>query len=236
MAEIFSIPIIYREGNYGLKDFTEDFEDSIDFDYDSQYQILEYDVPIGEDNRSVRLYQIPERELLETVNASYDKAGHLQKITAHLNRLHDKESLLYIRYEDVEDAKRKIKDFAIRDADDIADRICAYTDVVARLFVEYFWDGEALDFHALLGTPEQKEALEKKYPNSDTIADSPGDYPSDFIYGDNETLSVMLYCADSDEFCFVQYAFDTMSERMRDRTVDRLNKSDDFKFISMEYD
>lgn len=236
MAELFKIPIVYREGNYDLKDFTEHFEDSIDFDYDSQYQILEYDVPVGEDSRPVRLYQIPERELLETVNASYDKAGHLQKITAHLNRLHDKESLLYIRYEDMEDAKRKIKDFAIRDADDIADRICACTDVIARLFVEYFWDGEALDFHALLGTPEQKETLEKKYPNSDTIADSSGDYPSDFIYGDNETLSVMLYCADSDEFCFVQYAFDIMSERVRERTVDRLNKSDDFKFISMEYD
>ena len=88
----------------------------------------------------------------------------------------------------------------------------------------------------MLGTPEQKESLEKEYPQYDDIGDNSGDYSSDLIFGDNHTFKIMLSCAEYEEFDFFQYAVDIMTERVREKTVDRLQKSDDFKFISMQYD
>ncbi|MDE7204533.1 MAG: hypothetical protein K2O91_22140 [Lachnospiraceae bacterium] len=235
MVTSFMIPLLYKEGTYRLKDFHEDFGDSIDFDYDAQYQIFTYMVPVGEDCRHrIRLYQIPEETMTETLKAYYDENGQLQKITAWL---YEKESLLYIHYADLEDARQKIKCFAVSNADAIAELVCANcTDVVARLFIEYFWDGEAIDFHALSGTPEQKEALEREYPEYDDIGDNSGDYFSDRIYGDNHTFGIMLCCAEYEQFDFFQYAVDIMTERVREKTVDRLQKTDDFKFIALQYD
>ena len=82
--------------------------------------MLEYDIPVGKEQRKMTLYSVPEGELVRTLRAFYGKDGTLLKITAVLN---GRETLLYIRYENEEDAKKKIRIFAIRNANAIIEQI-----------------------------------------------------------------------------------------------------------------
>ena len=84
MPELHSIPLTYKEGVYSVVDFSQDIsgDDAISFDYDAQYQILTYDIPVGKDWREMTLYSVPEEELVGTLRAFYGKDGMLQKITA----------------------------------------------------------------------------------------------------------------------------------------------------------
>lgn len=157
----------------------------------------------------MNLYHIPKDELLETMRASYNENHQLHKITATIKQ---KETLLYIHYTDDENARQEIKEFAIQNADYIVEKICTCTDKVARLFLEYFYDGQAVDFHAKIATKEQIEALNKAYDK-----DNPGDYPSDMIFGDTELLKVMILCTDNDKYLHFQYAVDIMAERIQEK-------------------
>ena len=47
---------------------------------------------------------------------------------------------------------------------------------------------------------------------------------------------VMVLCANNYEMDFFQYAVDIMIERIGEKAPDRLNKTDDFKYICEEYD
>ena len=111
MSELHSIPLTYKEGVYNVFDFYQDAdgEDAIFFDYDTQYQMLTYDIPVGQDWREMTLYSVPEKDIFRTLRACYGEDGGLQKITAVLN---GRETLLYLRYEDGEDARKKIRRFA----------------------------------------------------------------------------------------------------------------------------
>lgn len=144
MLELRNIPLTYKEGVYSVVDFGQDIEgdNSVSFDYDAQYQMLDYDIPVGKEQRKMTLYSVPEGELIRTLRAVYGKDGTLQKITAVLK---GRETLLYIRYESVEDAKEKIRRFAIRNADTIIEQIQQCKDVVARLFIDYYCDGDNMD-------------------------------------------------------------------------------------------
>ena len=93
-----------------------------------------------------------------------------------------------------------------------------------------------LDFHAKIGTKEQKDAVMAKYPDSPYVADNPGDYPSDMVYGDNETLKIMVLCADRDEMDFWKFATDIMEKRIEEKAVAKLDKAEDFEFLATEYD
>lgn len=46
MPELYNIPLTYREGTYRVIDFSKDIDRDgvISFDYDTQYQMLEYDI------------------------------------------------------------------------------------------------------------------------------------------------------------------------------------------------
>lgn len=233
MSELCNIPVNYKEGVYHISDFNGTDEDAILFDHDEYGNILTYSVPVEDDYREIVLYGMPKDDLRATLSAFYDGNGLLQKITAVIN---DADTLLYIHYADLEAAKQEIKNFAIKNADSIIEKISTCTDVVARLFVEYFNDGESMDFHAKLGTAVQKDALEKKYLDSDTIADSCGDYSSDIIAGNNDTLKIMVSCAGGGDVDFFQFAVDIMAGHIREKAVEKLHKTDDFKFLCDEYD
>ena len=137
MPELRSIPLTYKEGVYSIVDFRKDIngDDAISFDYDAQYQMLAYTIPVGKDRREMTLYSVPEGELVRTLRAFYGRDGMLQKITAMLK---GRETLLYIRYENEEDAKERIQRFAIRNANAIIEQIQQCTDVMARLFIDYY--------------------------------------------------------------------------------------------------
>lgn len=232
MPELRSIPLVYKEGVYGVNDFGEDIDDdnAIFFDYDTQYQMLTYDIPV--EGREMNLYSVPKEDLIRTLHAVYDKDGILQNITATLD---GRETLLYIRYEDKEHAKREIRDFAIRNADAIVEQIRQCTEVVARLFIEYYADSENMDYHAKIGTAAQREMLRQKYRDEDSC-DNAGNYPAENIEGDNSMLITMVRCAEGYPPETFQYAVEIMSKHIEEHALAALDKTEDFKFICAEYD
>lgn len=232
METIYNIPIRYKEGIYSFNELNEDEEDVIQLNYSDYGDIVTYEVPNIEYGE-VRLYGIEKDVLDLTLKADYDENGHLKKIT--INR-EGNEELIYIYYENMEDAKKEIERFAYENVNSILDKISMCKEAVSRLFVEYFNDGECMDFHAKIGTEAQKMALEREYPEDDYISDSCGDYSSEILYGDNDRLQVMVLCADNDEFDYFQYAVDIMTKLMEEKAPQLLNKADDFKFLCMEYD
>ena len=96
MLELRDFPLTYKEGVYSVADFSQDIEgdNAVFFDYDAQYQMLDYDIPVGQEWRKMTLYSVPEGELVRTLRAVYGKDGTLQKITAVIK---GRETLLYIR-------------------------------------------------------------------------------------------------------------------------------------------
>ena len=234
MPELRNIPLTYKEGVHSVVAFSKDINgnDVISFDYDAQYQMLTYDIPVGKDGREMTLYSVPEEELVGTLRAFYGKDGMLQKITAMRK---GRETLLYIRYENVEHAKQEIRSFAVRNADAIVEQIRQCTDVVARLFIDYYCDGDNMDYHAVIGAAEQMEAVRQKYRDEDAC-DNSGNYPSEYIEGDNRMLITMVRCAQGHPSENFQYAVEIMSEHIEKHALAALRKTEDFKFICAEYD
>jgi hypothetical protein len=234
MLELRNIPLTYKKGVYSIADFGQDIEgdNSVSFDYDAQYQILDYDIPVGKEQRKMTLYSVPEEELVRTLRAVYGKDGILQKITAVLK---GRETLLYIRYESEEDAKEKIRRFAIRNADTIIEQIQQCIDVVARLFIDYYCDGDNMDYHAVIGTAAQMETVKQNGHYKDSC-DYSGNYSSENIEGDNRMLITIVRCAEGHPSENFQYAVEIMSKHIEKYALAALCKTEDFKFICAEYD
>ena len=234
MSELHSIPLIYKAGAYSLASFSRDIDDddAVSFDYDGQYQMLTYDIPVGEDWRGMTLYNVPEDDLIRTLRAVYGKDGALQNITAILG---GHETLLYIRYENKEHARQEIRSFAVRNADAIIEQIRQCTDVVARLFIEYYCDSDNMDYHAVIGTADQMEAIWQKYRDEDSC-DCAGNYPSENIEGDNKRLITMVRCAPGHPGENFQYAVEIMSKHIEEHALSAINRTADFKYICAEYD
>ena len=57
------------------------------------------------ENKTFTLWGISKEELEESFTVFYDRTNRLKRITANVK---DKEALLYIRYDDIEDAKQEI--------------------------------------------------------------------------------------------------------------------------------
>ena len=234
MLELRNIPLTYKKGVYSIADFGQDIEgdNSVSFDYDAQYQMLDYDIPVGKEQRKMTLYSVPEEELVRTLRAVYGKDGTLQKITAVLK---GRETLLYIRYESEEDAKEKIRRFAIRNADAIIEQIQQCIDVVARLFIDYYCDGDNMDYHAVIGTAAQMETVKQNGHYKDSC-DYSGNYSSENIEGDNRMLITIVRCAEGHPSENFQYAVEIMSKHIEKYALAALCKTEDFKFICAEYD
>ena len=234
MLELRDFPLTYKEGVYSVADFSQDIEgdNAVFFDYDAQYQMLDYNIPVGQEWRKMTLYSVPEGELVRTLRAVYGKDGILQKITAVLK---GRETLLYIRYESEEDAKEKIRRFAIRNADTIIEQIQQCIDVVARLFIDYYCDGDNMDYHAVIGTASQMETVRQK-GHYDDSCDYSGNYSSENIEGDNRMLITMVRCAEGHPSENFRYAVEIMSKHIEKYALAALSKTEDFKFICAEYD
>ena len=233
MPELHNIPLTYKEGVYSV-DFSKDIngDDAISFDYDAQYQMLTYDIPVGKDRREMTLYSAPEGDLFQTLHAFYGRNGMLQKITAVLK---SRETLLYIRYENEEDAREKIRRFAVRNANAIIEQIQQCTDIVSRLFIDYYCDSDNMDYHAVIGTTAQMKAVRQKYHDEDAC-DHSGNYPSEYIEGDNEMLITMVRCAEGHPSENFRYAEEIMSRHIEKYALAALRKTEDFKYICAEYD
>ncbi len=234
MSELHNIPLIYKAGVYSIADFSKniDSDNAISLDYDAQYQMLTYDIPVGNDWRGMTLYNVPKDDLIRMLRAVYGKDGVLQNITAILG---GHETLLYIRYENEEHARQEIRRFAIQNADAIIEQIRQCTDVVARLFIEYYCDSDNMDYHAVIGTADQMETIRQKGHYKDSC-DYAGNYPSENLAGDNAMLIVMVRCAAGHPCENFRYSVEIMSKHIEEHALPAINKTEDFKYICAEYD
>lgn len=234
MPQLRNIPLTYKEGVYSVVDFSKDIDEdnAISFDYDTQYQILTYDIPVGKGKREMTLYSVPEDELIRTLRAVYGKDETLQNVTVSLN---GHETFLYIHYENEEHAKQEIWKFAIRNADAIVEQIQQCTDIVARLFIDYYCDGDNMDYHAVIGTAAQMETVKQNGHYKDSC-DYSGNYSSENIEGDNRMLITIVRCAEGHPSENFQYAVEIMSKHIEKYALAALCKTEDFKFICAEYD
>ena len=226
MSELYRIPLEHASGEYAVN--TLDITDApmLELSYEEYGDIVMYDVPYLEYN-TVRLYAIPKAALDATLTASYSESGRLKRVTAVIG---GKETLIYIGYESASEAVSEISAFAKANAERILTQISDCKEKVARLFIEYFNDGEYMDYHVKLGTNEEKISLPRD------CVDSCGDYRSENIKGDNDALKVMISCADNDEYDYFELAVDIMTGLIREKSLPMLNMTKDFKLICAEYD
>ena len=240
MQDKYYIPLAFQKGEYGLSDLKNAGGEMLEIGYTDGPGIIEYSIP-GSYHRP-RIYGIPHYVLENSIKANYSDDGKLKTIT--VNNSKNENLLVYIRYDSEEEAKQEIRNFAIENARIITEQLVQSREKAARLFTEYYYDGEIMDYHAYIGTEEQKQKIKQKYPDDDSVVDNGGDYIiysedyTNLIYGDNNKLGTMVVCADTDssETNFPDYAANIMNEYIRENAVDKLDKTDDFKFITGWYD
>ena len=181
----------------------------------------------------VRLYHVPV-EALKTLKSNYSAHGFLKSVEI---TFHGVTHLVYIHYQNEEEPKTQIFSFAKYQGECFAERICALDSKLARLFTEYFYDGNSVDFSVRTGTPEELEQLSGCSGAECAAIDNSFEYPvAQRISCDNETFRILLLCAPEtlreDLFGFAVFL---MNERIQE-IIPHLNKTDDFRFISTAYD
>lgn len=92
------------------------------------------------------------------------------------------------------------------------------------------------DYNKYIESKGEKYRKRRAYP----VADFSGNYrnyPNDSITPDIETLRIMLMCTNP-EFVNELYGFAryVMTERIKNNVLDKIDKTEDFKFLDAEYD
>lgn len=229
MKENYKFPLNYKEGTYTAEEITDFSGEVIDIEYMGcdifHYRVPKYD---GE----VRVYEVKENHVFM---ATYDSDGVIKYIELKREK---RTELVYINFKDNEHAKENIWQYSCFWGDKLSERILEHKEKISRLFIEHFYDGQAVDFAARTGTPEDMKNIFARYGDGNDAVDNSGDYPfENRIEADNDTLGKMLSCTE-DNFCVELYYFAVyvMTERIKNNVLDKLNKTDDFKFLDVEYD
>ncbi|MDE6781843.1 MAG: hypothetical protein K2J40_10345 [Ruminococcus sp.] len=244
MKEKFSIPLKYKEGTFRAEEIKNFRGEAIDVEYLGCGELYKYIVP--KYNREVVIY---ERSADDNpiVTATYDSNGVIKHIELQRNK---RTELMYINFPDRETAKENIWQYSCFWGDWISEKILERKEKISRLFIDYFYDGQAVNFLVNTYTPEDvrkviddyNKYIESKgekykrryYP----VEDSSGNYYHDReIIPDTETLRIMLLCTDND-FAgeLYEFAVYVMTNRIKNNVLDKIDKTEDFKFIAEEYD
>lgn len=239
MEAEYKIPLKFNSGQFGLNELPSDNENFLTLNLE-QCDVLSYSVP--KDGTEVRLYDITEKLIRDSLFATYDNNGQLKYVELIKD---DIKRLIFINYIDNEDAKAEVLDFAEQSADIISNELIKCKDKAARLFIEYYKEVEGFDFAAKIGTVADKQAaldsLSEKARQrglEKMVVDNSGDYPrKNRIECDRYTLEIMLLCAAREiRSELLDLAINVMTERIKNNVIDVIDKSDDFKFIAAEYD
>ena len=128
--------------------------------------------------------------------------------------------------------------FVKAEADKISDVIIKRKQTLQRIFIEKFYDGEAVDIAVKTATAEEVQAVIDKYDGEITAADNSGNFPlENRLELDRETLGVMLMCTDSLlKNRLYNKAAETFAERIKSRVLKKIRTTEDFRFIMDEYD
>ncbi|MBR1736845.1 MAG: hypothetical protein IJ736_07495 [Firmicutes bacterium] len=232
MLQKYNIPLNYKSGKYGLGELSSVSKDSLVL-FLKETGVLTYSTPNYK--TEVRLYCITENMLKESLAVNYNNEGQLKYIKIIQE---NGEKLVYINLIDNNSAKNEIFNFCEYNANLISEKLLTYKEKIARIFIERFYDGEAVDISARIGTVDDMNTILEKYDGDLDAVDNSGDYPLDNrIECDNDTLGVILMCSPpehSDDL--FDFAVANITNRIKSRVLELIDKSDDFKFISEEYD
>lgn len=227
---IYKIPLKYKAGEFKFDEIGTDAGDSLELDYSNEYQLLTYNVPLY--GGGARLYTVPGELMPGELTAVYDGNGDIERVVLSGTRL------IYIRYKHCMMPERVILKFVRAEADRICDVMIKQKQTLARIFIEKFYDGEAVDIAVKTATAEEVQAVIDECDGEIKAADNSGNFPvKNRLESDRETLGVMLMCADS---LLTGRLFDkaaeTFGERIRSRALKKIKTTEDFKFILEEYD
>ncbi len=233
------IPLNFKAGKFKLDELNGGDED-LTLCYDEKWELVTYSVP--EYENEVRVYTVPRELMPSALTAVYGDSGGLERVGLDEG---DKTRLIYIRFADNELAKAGVLDFVEEQADKIADEVIGRGQKLARLFVGRFYDGEAVELAVKPATAEEVQAVIDEYEGDgefdefdEDAADYSGDYPAqNLIMADCETLGVMLMCTGGDfQSELFELAAAAFEERIKSRVLNKIDKTEDFKFISEEND
>ncbi|MCM1473000.1 MAG: hypothetical protein NC040_03000 [Muribaculaceae bacterium] len=162
---------------------------------------------------------------------TYDSDGVIKYMELYRN---NSTELMYINFHDYEHAKKTIYQYSCYWGDWISEKIIERKEKVSRLFIDYLYDYDLLDFSVNAYTPED---VQKVIDNCNYIGaeDNTCVYCHDNdIIPDIKTLRIMLFCIDY-KFCdeLYEFAMSVMIQRIKENT-DKIDKTDDFKFIAEE--
>ncbi len=230
----YNIPMRFKPGQFkfGELDNGEKGE-NLKLCYDEKWELVTYDAPVYENE--VRIYTVPRALMPNALTAVYSDGGELEKVELSEG---SRTRLIYIRYADSECSKAGVLKFIEEQADKTADAIIARGQKLSRLFIGRFYDGEAVEIAVKTATAEEMQAVIDEYDGDTEAADNSGDYPAEnMIMPDCETLGVMLMCTDCDyQSELFDLAAAAFEELIKERALDKIDKTDDFKLISEEND
>lgn len=231
---VYKIPLKFKAGEFKFGELGDIKNgECLELDYDSEYQLITYNAPMY--GSEVRIYTVPRELMPNALTAVYDKNGVLDKVGFSEG---ERTRLFYIWFKDIGASERGVLKFVKEQADKISKEIIGKKQTLARLFVEKFYDGEAVDIAAKTAAAEEMRAVVDEYDGDTETADNSGNYPVDNrIELDCEALGVMLLCTNGDfRSMLFNKAAETFEERLKKRVLDKTEKTENFKFISEEYD
>ncbi len=232
MKENYQVPLKYKEGTYKIEEIADFSGEVIDIECGSCGELYRYTVP--KYDREVIIYQ----KYLDdnpSLTVTYDSDDVIKHIELHRD---NRTELVYIYFKDNEHAKENIYQFSCFWGDRISETILERKEKIARIFIGYFYDGEAADVYVEAYTPKDVQKVLDKYNNDNNSADKWGNYPhTEEILPDNDTLRVMLLCTDED-FASDLYGFAVyiITDRIKENVIDKIDTTDDFKLILKEHD
>lgn len=229
----YIVPLKFKAGEFKFNELDASDGDTLTLCYDEKYQLLTYDTPL--EGNEVRVYTVPRAQMPNGLTTVYDDTGTLDKVKFSDG---ERTRLIYIWFKNINKSKSVVLKYVKEQADKMSEAIIGRKQKLARLFIDKFYDGEAVDIAVKTATAEEMQAVINKYDGELRTADNSGNYPiENRITLDREALGVMLMCT-SGIFRSMLFgkAAETFEERIKKRVLDKIDKTDDFKFICDEYD
>lgn len=231
---IYKIPLEFKTGEFQFSELNiGKGNQSLNFDYDNEYQMITYNVPMY--GNETKIYTVPRVLMPNGLTAVYGDGGKLDRVVLAGE---GRTRLIYLRFENTKASEKSVLKFVKEQADKMCAEIITKKQRLARLFFGKFYDGEAVEIAIDTATEEEMKAVIDEYGGRLDAADNSGNYPSqNTIMLDDEPLGVMLMCTDSNfQSTLFDLAAAAMEERIRNNILNNIDKTDDFKFISEEWD
>lgn len=237
----YDIPMQFKSGEFKLEEIptAQEFDEENHYEsdemlcleYDEENHVLDYNEPKSYD--TVSIYSVPENAVKDTLTVVYDGSGVLERIELADK---DKTRLVYIRFVNMKASHDGVYEFIKKQRKKLAKAIMKREEKLARIFIESFYDGDAVDIAVKTATPEEMQAIIDKY------GEDSGNYSGNFpvenrIEIDLDTFRVMLLCSHEDyRDTLFAVSVVNIKEYIEKHVLDNIDKSEDFKFICEEYD